>query len=127
MKTMYKNEPLIVEHSINCAYWPDSETPVSIWDDKFRADWYNAGEGITGDYNPEDPNDVNLLRFDIYYKVDDDWEEVEDASYCTNVAASTDVTRLRELLQHIFSEYRDTDYPSSSVKKIGERLSWITA
>lgn len=114
--------------AINCAYWPDPETPVSIWDETLRADWYNAGEGICGDYNPDDPEDQNLLRFDVYCREPGgEWEEVEDASYCTNVAADTAPQRLMELLLRIFSEYKDSDYLNSSVKKLGERLSYLTA
>lgn len=63
----------------------DEETPVSIDNDKIRVDWYDAGEGLSGDYNPEDPDDIHLLRFDVYKKVGEDWEEVEDASYCTRM------------------------------------------
>lgn len=126
MEARYKNTDLI-ERSINCAYWPDEETPVSVWDEELRVDWYNAGEGVCGDYNPEDPDDMNLLRFDVYHMKDDEWEEVEDASYCTWVRADTNISRLRELALHIFNEYKNVDYLYSSVKKLGEGLSWLTA
>ena len=112
-------------NSFNCSYWPDPETPVSVWDDKFRVDWYNAGEGYTGDYNPDDPEDVNFLRFDVYFNVDGNWEEVEDASYCTHVPADTPLSTLRNLCCRIQRAYKDTDDPNCSVKKLGEELSWI--
>lgn len=44
----------------------DSCTPMSIRDSVFRIDWYNADKGLSGDIKPEDPNDINLLRFDVY-------------------------------------------------------------
>lgn len=108
----------------------NEDTPVSIWNDKLRVDWVNLREGISGDYNSEDPEDINLLRFDVYAKRDDsDWEEVDDASYCTNVPADTDPDELERLLRVIFDRYSDVidDYieNGTSVKKLGEELSWI--
>lgn len=114
----------------------DCETPMSIHDDVLRVDWYEAGEGLCGDYNPDNPEDQELLRFDVYIKKnpepwdnpDDRWCEVEDASYCTLIPTNTSEEILEKALRYIFSEYRDVikdnNYPS--VKKIGERLSWIS-
>ena len=116
---------------------PDVECLVSIEDQELglRVEWSNIGEGICGDYDPADPEDVNLLRFDVYWAPDADndpdkpieWEEVEDASYCTQVPADTPVTELIRLLYIIFKRYADVigDYPYASVKKLGEELSWI--
>ena len=116
---------------------PDSDTPLSIRDSKLRVDWYNAGEGWNGDYDPENPEDDNLLRFDVYVKTDDPswehtggWEAVEDGSYCTRVPADTDPKELKRLLEIIFENYREVieDYINNgtSVKKLGESLSWIS-
>lgn len=114
----------------------DMDTPMSIRDDILRVDWHNAGEGICGDYNPENPQDVNLLRFDVYIagaaetkgESDDVWREVEDASYCTNMPANTTQEILEESLKYIFFEYREVinQYPDHSLKRLGERLSWIS-
>lgn len=110
-------------------YNPDPETPISIEGNLIRADWYNAGEGLWGDYDSSDPDDVNLLRFDIYRKEGNEWEEVDDASYCTVVPADTDMTKLTELLKYIYKQYDEAlqGNPEASVKKLGEYLSWITA
>ena len=116
----------------------EPETPVSISDDYIRVDWYNAGEGYFGDFDPENSKDDNLLRFDVcfnpYYSPNTkfeyvDWEEVEDASYCTLVPADTDIELLVRLCWCIFKEYRDVidSYPDSSLKKLGENLSHISA
>ena len=123
-----KKEPVYKENI-------DAETPMSLHDDLIRVDWYNAGEGYCGDYNPDNPEDENLLRFDVYVNETkdgnpDNWAEVEDASYCTLVPADTDKKVLKEKLGVIFRAYREEidDYPILfSVKKLGERLSWITA
>lgn len=117
----------------------DIDTPLSIRDKILRVDWYNAGEGVCGDYNPNNPQDVNLLRFDVYIMEnteagndsddsDQNWRAVEDASYCTNMPANVSKEILEKSLKHIFSEYRAVidQYPYSSLKKLGERLSWIS-
>ena len=126
-KVYYRDDKLRTGYSFNCSFWPDEETPVSIWDEEFRVDWYNAGEGNCGDYNPIDPEDVNNLRFDVYYRVGERWDEVDDASYCTCVPADTSLSRLKELALAIFRNYKDSGYPDCSVKKLGESLSYISA
>ena len=104
--------------------YPDIETPVSIYDDELRVDWYRAGEGYWGDYNPENPDDDELLRFDVYKKVDGNWEAVDDASYCTTILAETETEKLVKPLFIIFKEYKNADL--DSCKKLGEALSWIS-
>jgi hypothetical protein len=41
----------------------------SGWQVKIELEW--IGEGLDGDYNPGNPNDVPLLRFSVYKKVND--------------------------------------------------------
>ena len=50
----------------------------SGWQVKVELEW--IGEGLDGDYNPGDPNDVPLLRFCVYKKINDQWEAI-DTSY----------------------------------------------
>lgn len=114
----------------------DSCTPMSIRDGVLRIDWYNADEGLRGDYDPEDPNDINLLRFDVYVMrepeewddSDDGWRAVDSASYCTNIPATASEEVLEKALRFLFQEYREVieDYPHNSVKKLGESLSHIS-
>ena len=91
-------------------------------------DW--EGEGLCGEYDPGDPGDVPLLRFVVDIKNDEgEWEELEDASYCTCVSANAPLRVQEEIAQHILSEYADVvdAYPPAvSVKKLGERLSWLS-
>ncbi len=115
--------------NINVIKNRDINTPMSIEDELVRVDWYNAGEGWNGDFNPNDPEDTNLLRFDVYVKnTDNKWETVEDASYCTQVPANTSEDILEQKLRIIFDNYRDaiTEYSICSLKELGEKLSWIS-
>ena len=137
-------ENLFVSAEARSAFWCDeckldfeifSDNTMLIHDDYLLAEWFNADEGISGDYNADDPNDVNLLRFDISYNTnppdveDYEWEGVEDACYCTQVEADEPVENLLKLLWIIFKEYKNVlpaYLQGSSVKKLGEGLSYLS-
>ena len=112
----------------------DEETLISAENDRIRVDIVNIGEGVCGDYDPENPDDENLLRFDVYCKDPkdpaDDWREVSDASYCTNLSADVSEEMLEAAVTTLFNEYdnvADQILSGSSVKRLGEQLSWISA
>jgi len=97
-----------------------------------KAEWSRLGEGLSGDYNPNDPEDVELLRFDVSYLPDgeENWEAVPDASYCTRFPVDACYDLKLKALNTIICEYYDAcsgNYNefSPSVKRLGERLSWI--
>ena len=100
--------------------------------DNVKVCWTNIGEGYNGDYNPEDPDDKNLLRYDVYVYDDESdregyWRAVEDASYCTYVPANTDNETLMKLLKVLMRQFYDVlhDNINASVKKLAEAMSWI--
>jgi len=49
----------------------------------FRVAWEYIGEGLSGDYNENDPNDSPMLRFYCEEYKDGDWYELPSGSYCT--------------------------------------------
>ena len=122
-ETMEENGELHVEKI-------DMLTPVSVYGTHVRVDWNNADEGVCGDYNPEDPDDINFLRFDVYYRDSKyaEWVEVEDSSYCTQMPADTPERILIQAAKAICKEYANVleADPDQSVKKLGEQLSWIS-
>jgi len=91
--------------------------------------FWDAGEGLCEDYDPDDADDVHLLRFDVM--VDEGGEQgltaVDDASYCTNTPASTSPDDLRRLLTMLMDEVYENVTSASElhIKKLCERLSWI--
>lgn len=94
---------------------------MRIKEGSIEVEWVALGEGWDGDYNPDDPEDTELLRFDVYK----DGEMVEDASYCTQVPADTPEPEQRRLLKIIMDEVRSPLEGDNSIKKLCERLSWI--
>lgn len=101
---------------------------IELIKDNVKVIWENIGEGHCGDYNEEDPEDENLLRFSVFVQEDNSWVEVDDASYCTNVNANTDKDRLYELLNVLMDEFYEILHYDihSSVKRLAERMSWIS-
>jgi hypothetical protein len=100
----------------------------SLVKDNVKIEWVDLGEGWDGDYNENDPNDQELLRFDVYSRKRKNgaWEAVDDASYCTQVPLKTPRPVLNKLLQHLMDNIEPAITGGWSVKKLCERLSWIS-
>jgi hypothetical protein len=91
--------------------------------DNQKVEWENIGEGWSGDYNSDDPDDENLLRFHVLrLNGKGEWEDVEDASYCTRIPANIPDDDLHRAAKIIM----DATYGKRNIKKICEHLSWIT-
>jgi hypothetical protein len=56
-----------------------------------RIIWEYIGEGYDGEYNPNDVNDSPLLRFvcSELNEKDNQWYEMDNASYCTRLLVNT--------------------------------------
>lgn len=118
----------------NKGEYPDVELRMRAENERIRVDLVDLGEGYNGDWDPNDPDDDRLLRFDVYYKDPDDkdmdWTEVDDASYCTNLTLGDPEDVLEKAVTAIFKRYDDVAthiISGGSVKKMGEELSWISA
>ena len=83
----------------------------------------NIGEGLCGDYDPTDPEDVNLLRFWISV----DGEYVEDASYCTCIKADADQSDIQKCADLILETVYEPLMNGESIKHICEQFSYLTA
>ena len=92
-----------------------------------KVKWTNCDEGICGDYDEDDPDDANLLRFEVSVLRDGCWQSVHDASYCTEMPANTGYDLLARAAAYLAKEYANVlcDNPYASVKKLGEKMSWI--
>jgi hypothetical protein len=91
------------------------------WGDR-KVSLCHIGEGYDGNYNPEDPEDTPLMRFDIYERVNGEWEAMDDASYCTAIPATVSKAKLSKALLIIM----EGTYGRERVKKAAEGLSWLT-
>jgi len=102
------------------------EMEVFSQDEKIRVVLTWLGEGIDGDYNPEDAEDVPLLRFDVYTWSEEDsaWSCPEDSSYCTQLSAFAGEEICRKAIEHILCEVENRG--GNSMKRVCEELSWIS-
>ena len=86
--------------------------------------WEDIGEGLSGDFNPEDKHDYQHLRFSCYKPVQpylpNEWEQMDDASYCTRLPISTPPALLEKAAQSILDAIEHSSY-----KKRLEELSWM--
>ena len=86
----------------------------------------DIGEGEDGDYDTTDPDDAPYLRFDVSVRDGATWEAVDDASYCIRFEANATIEIRRALLDRIMDEVHDPIASGQSIKRICERLSWLT-
>jgi hypothetical protein len=91
-----------------------------------RIEWDAIGEGLIGDYNPDNPNDIELLRFYVQKKENGEWVDIEDGSYCTLFPVSASEEEMKKGLEILMDNFYDAAVAGESIKKIGERMSWIS-
>ena len=93
-------------------------------------EWVELGEGISGDYNSDDPTDIELLRFDVSYRNfvmgNEEWRDPGDASYCTQMPVKATNKQKMDALKIIMHEVFEPLSEGQSIKKLCERLSWIS-
>ena len=101
-------------------------------------------EGIHGDYDEDDPNDLRLLRFSIYRFCNEpsnpninwkfegteyefgEWMAVRDGSYCTQIPVASEEHELIEAAKFILEYVEDGVRNYTNEKKLYESLSWTT-
>jgi len=82
------------------------------------------GEGWNGDYDPDNPDDEKLLRFTcLMSNESEDWEQIDDASYCTRLPESISDEEAEKALRILMEGIENRGL--LSIKKECERLSWI--
>ena len=77
---------------------------ISMRGGDYMAEWNDIGEGLSGDYDPNDPDDRRLLRFDVYERVAGQWWPVDGGSYCTGLPVDTPYEQLADGLTVILRE-----------------------
>lgn len=106
---------------------------VESWSDlvlihsALRVTWEYLGEGLDGDYDPDDVLDFPHLRFTVDQRtwssgqVDDgEWQELPNASYCTRMPINAPEWMLIRALGEILEAARQP-----SPKRRLEELSWL--
>lgn len=85
----------------------DSFTLNDERDMSLRLELTYIGEGLTGDYDPDDHCDVPLLRFYIQrYVGEGEWSDIEGGSYCTLIPADITDVQCLQVSMSIFNMIR---------------------
>jgi hypothetical protein len=87
-------------------------------DGRFRLEWVDLGEGVSGDYDPEDPNDTPYLRADLYVGTAEEAQE----SYCTLAPTFTPEVLLKRYADELFRDLAK----DSSTKRVMQSWTWTT-
>ena len=106
------------------------ETVATITEEELeiKIDLNDIGEGINGDYDPEDLDDEPLLRITCYTRNgDDEWEQIPNGSACTQINANTTPEFLDRFLKFAMRRIAATVRRGLSIKHIIEDLSWVSA
>lgn len=89
-----------------------------------RVEWVDLGEGREGDFDPADPEDEPLLRFDVSFLEDGEWADPGNASYCTRMRADAPEKILTAALQVLMTAVQDTRNAGKMKRRLQE-LSWL--
>ena len=97
------------------------------------------GEGFGGDYDPQDPNDIELYRLDVlidtaladHHSVpgepaDAAWFYPDGGSTCTAIPVTTDPDLTRDLLSGIADQVTAALTSGRSVRRAVEAASWTS-
>lgn len=99
--------------------------PLTLTREAVRATFRHIGEGYGGEYDPTDPSDEPLLRFDIDVLRQGGWEPVDNASYCTRLSALAAPALQRHALYLILNKVHDEYDKGNDLAPICRELSWI--
>jgi hypothetical protein len=92
-----------------------------------RVAWTRLGEGWCGDYDPDDPDDEELLRFDVYLRDEaGEYQPVRGASYCTRFPVEADGQLKHLALRLILGLVYEPLVSGYPIAHLCEQLSWIT-
>jgi hypothetical protein len=100
--------------------WTDID--ITSEDESLVLTWEYIGEGVSGDYDWVDPNDRPHLRFTVSVP-GDEYNQVDDASYCTLMSPATPIELLEFFGNSILSVVQDN---RSNYKRRLEYMTWTT-
>lgn len=84
---------------------PAEEGELWFGRDRVVVELADIGEGLGGDFDPDDPEDVPLLRFTfLVQNLEGEWDAMDDCSYCTSIDARTPWEARLGLAAHLFHQ-----------------------
>ena len=115
-------------------------------EEDFKIELEDIGEGLSGDYDEADPEDVPLLRFYCYVKGQlrrkllserpwdledrsdanmEEWVSVNCGSFCTRLPATLAQGDVASATAYLFERVYPAVVDGTDMKRTLERMSWI--
>lgn len=93
---------------------------------KVMLDW--IGEGYSGDYDEDDPEDERLLRFYVFVKEDgcNTFRVLDDASGCTMLSADLPDETIEQALEVLLANFHHALSSYPEVRGVGDATSRMT-
>lgn len=107
--------------------WEGTAPELALIRGEVCVQWVQLGEGLCGEYDPEDDDDVELLRIDVYKRDPNtkEWELYPDGTFCTLMPVTATTEELRKALSYVMDQVYDLVVTGESIKREAESLSWI--
>jgi hypothetical protein len=96
---------------------------IEVHNKNFSITLEYIGEGTDGDYDPEDENDIPLLRYDVCEKVNGEWEPLRNGSACCRLSPSEKRADLKKAAKQMLEIVSKTD--PQHLNFVVQLLSWI--
>ncbi len=101
-------------------------TFAEVKKDGVYASFVFCGEGINGDFDPDNSDDQPLLRLDVAPMVDGKAAYDTTESACTQVDARTEKATLKKILEIICDRVAKTIAEGGSLRRFVERCSYLS-
>ena len=99
----------------------------NLLEDNVKIEWSNIGEGLFGEYNEDNPEDVNVLRFYTATQNEaGEWVDYEDGSFCTDFPATATDQEQLDALSLLMDSFYDIVVEGRSLKATAADKSWIS-
>lgn len=105
---------------------PATHLPRLLVDGDLAVELDHIGEGRSGDYDPGDPDDAQLVRFTVLRRVDGVLQPIEDGSYCTNLPTTITAAEAERASREILKAARVADEAGGGHRRLLEEQSHLS-
>ena len=95
---------------------------IDITNKKFNLVLDYIGEGIEGDFDEDDENDVPLLRYWISEKVDGEWQDVHNGSACCLLKATDKRSAIKKAAKAMLDIVSNAN--KEELNSVVQMISW---
>jgi hypothetical protein len=98
--------------------------PMVKQNDTLKVELQWKGDGLSGDFDPHDPEDVPLLRFMVEKRQEETWVPVEGGDRITTLPATLTDAKQSLVVDFLLSRLT-TAYQQGQFKQMAAKLAWM--